>query len=45
MARLFRNDQAQQAAAKLSRLIYCNPFTPERLSLEKELLGSALVES
>ncbi|MEX0331852.1 MAG: sigma-54-dependent transcriptional regulator [Puniceicoccaceae bacterium] len=45
MATLFRDGRAQQEAAKLSRLIYCNPFTPERLSLEQELLGPTRVES
>jgi len=27
----------------IARLIYCNPFLPERVTLEREILGDAVV--
>jgi DNA-binding NtrC family response regulator len=42
MAKLFRNSDGRNLASLISRLVYCNPFTAERLSLEADLLGSEL---
>jgi DNA-binding NtrC family response regulator len=33
-----------QFAATLSRIVYCNPFTPQRIDLERDALGGDFVE-
>ena len=38
-AMLFCNDTERQNAVAIGKLNYTNPFMPERLELEKEILG------
>ncbi|HEV7516623.1 MAG TPA: sigma-54 factor interaction domain-containing protein, partial [Thermoanaerobaculia bacterium] len=35
--------QERQVVEAISRLAYCNPFTPERLTLERQALGDAFI--
>src|SRR5688572_6787888 len=42
---LFESTQERQRAGALSRIIYCNPFLPERLDCEREALGEEFVEA
>lgn len=39
MPNLFRNGEERRFASLISRLVYCNPFTDQRLQLESQLLG------
>jgi transcriptional regulator with AAA-type ATPase domain len=40
---LFKSAEDRGRAAAIARLIYCNPFLPERLDCEKEALGDDYV--
>jgi len=40
---LFKSAEDRGQAAAIARLIYCNPFLPERLDCEKEALGDDYV--
>jgi DNA-binding NtrC family response regulator len=42
MAKLFGNAARKDLASLVSQLVYCNPFTQDRLKLEEALLGSDL---
>lgn len=42
---VFRSVREIRLAKLISRLTYCNPFLPERIALERELLGSNFVPS
>jgi len=39
--RLLSSDRERDVVAAISRLAFCNPFTPERLHLERQVLGEA----
>src|SRR2546423_1507456 len=41
---LFESPDERQRAGALSRIIYCNPFLPERLVCEREALGEDFVD-
>src|SRR5215208_4791384 len=42
---LFESSDERQRAGALARVIYCNPFLPERLECEREALGADFVET
>ena len=42
---LFESSDERRRAGALSRIIYCNPFLPERLDCEREALGDEFVEA
>jgi hypothetical protein len=44
MAQLFSKDTDRQFFATVSRLVYCNPFTAERVRLEREAVGESYDE-
>src|SRR6266545_546409 len=39
--RLVSSDREREVVTAISRLAFCNPFTPERLRLERQVLGEA----
>src|SRR5689334_10141778 len=41
---LFPSPADRAFAAAVSRLVYCNPFLPERITAEREALGAEFVE-
>ena len=42
---LFPNPADAAFATAISKLVYCNPFLPERIEFEREALGEAFVDS
>jgi transcriptional regulator with AAA-type ATPase domain len=42
---LFATSQDRARADAIARLVYCNPFLPERMQCEREALGEEFVES
>jgi transcriptional regulator with AAA-type ATPase domain len=42
---LFQSTEDRQRATAISRLVYCNPFLPERMECEKEALGDEFIYS
>src|SRR3954467_15358987 len=42
---LFETTQDRSRAEAIARLTYCNPFLPERIRCEHEVLGDEFVES
>src|SRR4051794_711438 len=42
---LFETTQDRSRAEAIARLTYCNPFLPERIRCEREVLGDEFVES
>src|SRR5687767_2426698 len=40
---LFQSPEDRRRAAAISRLVYCNPFLPQRMECEKEALGEEFV--
>ncbi|HYG65341.1 MAG TPA: sigma 54-interacting transcriptional regulator [Thermoanaerobaculia bacterium] len=41
MAKPLLTGQEREAVEAISKLVYCNPFTPERITLERQVLGEA----
>jgi DNA-binding NtrC family response regulator len=39
--RLFGSEREREVVTAISRLTFCNPFTPERVTLERQVLGEA----
>jgi transcriptional regulator with AAA-type ATPase domain len=42
---LFESSEERRRATAISRIIYCNPFLPERLACEREALGTEFVDT
>ena len=42
---LFKSADDRRRAAAIARLVYCNPFLPERLDCEKEALGEEYIRA